>query len=341
MSGRVLFAMCGFLAFSFLAAPPSAQVIDEKPRPPIPISGYLDDEDGKPLEGVFAWQVLLYADETSTKSLGSVTTGTLVCERGVFSIDVQIQHDLELPQPFWFSLAIDTDEDGLDEDDLFGGRFQVGTVPFSFSSQPTAFYTINAGGLSVGSKSFGSDGKLRLHLTPFCSPAGGVLFNRMSVWIIGGATPNPTVSFGIYDAEGKIVATSGPVILGSTGPMIVEAAAVGHLLPSRLYYAAIASNSSDVSVLTSPLQPTPGAGYVQNAVANGVIPSSFDPSKIINPWQCIPMSMTLRRVLELGAASAGSAPQPSKTPRVTFLEFKDTARDKPTTLSLQGIRIMR
>jgi len=123
--------------------------------------------------------------------------------------------------------------------------------------------------------------------------------------------------------------------------MIVEAAAVGHLLPSRLYYAAIASNSSDVSVLTSPLQPTPGAGYVQNAVANGVIPSSFDPSKIINPWQCIPMSMTLRRVLELGAASAGSAPQPSKTPRVTFLEFKDTARDKPTTLSLQGIRIMR
>jgi hypothetical protein len=162
------------------------------------------------------------------------------------------------------------------------------------------------------------------------------MFNRMTMAFWNNGALNPIVSFGIYDSEGKLIATSGPVTIKSVNFQgIIEVNASGRLRPSELYYAAMGASASQICVGAAPLPPTPGMGHVKDAVVNGQIPQSFGPDMIVDPTDSIPISITLRKVKESGAERKGTSAQAQEPPRVKFIEFKDADGNMLTTRTLR------
>jgi hypothetical protein len=245
----------------------------------ITVSGYMEDSAANPVNGNFAYEVKFYADQTTTTLLGDAKSTTTIAS-GVFAIVCAIPEQMLVLDTAWYSLAIDTDRNGLGDQDLFQDRFQITAVPYALTGEPAPFYTTNpASAINV------SPWPNALFVSPFYTGAGGVKFRKMScrgAWEPN--SPNDLTSalftFGIYDSSGHAVVISKPIIVApNTGILSMEAAVSGKLKPSKLYYAAWSVNHG-FQVMGPWQQPIPGDGQVKGVVTNGQIPTSFDPAKI-------------------------------------------------------------
>jgi len=251
----------------------------------ITISGYLTDGDNNPVTGNFASQVNFYADQTTTTIIATVTTTTLTVSEGVFSFILVLPTPLITMSQAWYSLAIDTDQNGLDSNDLFGSRFQITSVPYALSAQPTNYYLPYP---SIGITTTLTSNSLLL--TPFSTPPGGVQFTKISIIVFGGNTDIVNqFSIGIYDNLGQNVCISQPVVYSGTIMMgsakTIEVPISGTLQPSSQYYMGLGTNCNYGTQFFSGTFIPPiignGCGIINNVVINGMVPASFNPSNYI------------------------------------------------------------
>ena len=129
----------------------------------------------------------------------------------------------------------------------------------------------------------------------FSTPAGGVEFNRMSVWLQNTSGNLKRCSFGIYDTSGKAVAHSGEIIVNTDFEGIKDIPMTGKLRPSALYYTAWGANSgSGLSTQPIPIPPVPGFGVIPGVVTNGLIPNAFDPGTVVYVDTFQPIAIALR-----------------------------------------------
>ena len=241
----------------------------------ITISGFLTDSDNNPVTGTFAAEVDFYADQTTTTMIVAATTTTLTVSEGVFSFILGVPNQLLAMNQVWYSLSIDTDQNGLDPDDLFGERFQITSVPCALSTQPVnSFepipYVCSNGGTSSGN----------LFLTPFTTPSGGVEFTKIGIYLNGLGK----VSFGLYDTSGTAVVRS-PLIILSPNADTYEIPLSSVLQPSTMYYIGLGCNTNGLRYSSSspPLIRAGGYGAIFDVVVDGMVPPSFNPASYV-PW---------------------------------------------------------
>lgn len=263
--------------------------------PRIIVSGYLETDAGVPLNGTFACEITFFKTATITASIDSQTTETQAV-RGVFAIAVTVPEEVLTLDEVWYSLAVDTNLNGLDEADLFAGRFQIASVPFALSTQPADFFATHGGYSPDKITALGAADLDDLMVCPFITPSSGVVFDKMSVFFLAGSVP-VRCSIAIYDRDGNAVAASGEIILAPGSPPITEVSVSGTLLPSTLYYTGWGTNSDEgPGIRRPPLPALPTCGRVPNVVVNGIVPPSFSPAAVDNSAEIFPISITLSRV---------------------------------------------
>jgi len=97
----------------------------------VTIQGTLESLGGEPVSGEFLYRVRFFDGQVDGNLLGETAGTTTVSEGGRFPIV------LEPPQPVldstvgWYELAVDTEEDGIDEGDVFPERVRIHSVPFA------------------------------------------------------------------------------------------------------------------------------------------------------------------------------------------------------------------
>ena len=254
----------------------------------ITLSGFATEDTDLPLDGTFVWEVQFYNTIDSVTLIYS-TTGTTVVDEGVFQILLKAPDEILTLDEVWYRLALDTDLDGIEEDDFFVDRFQMTSVPFALSGQASQMFTT---GISDSIQGLGAASTIfeDLILAPFSTPAGGVTFNRMSTYMDGWGT---TCSFGIYSASGERLYTSGPINLNGMGLRTISVE--GKLKPSTVYYAGWASDGEVSNIHTLSAQPIPGFGSIPDLAPGGIIPATFDPALISSLNQSLGISIGLRK----------------------------------------------
>jgi hypothetical protein len=267
----------------------------------ITISGqYATGESGVfEFAGEHEWEVIFYDGEISMTHVGDKpSTGNVeILTTGHFSIKLTLPSDAIGQNELWYQLAIDTDDDGIDADDVFDQRFQITSVPFSVTGQATPFFTAFGGASNPTGP--GPNPNLKLSVAPFFTPAGGVEFNRMSIlvdfWSSG------ILSFGVYDKTGNLVASSGDIALPGYGYNTYQIIEVtlnerNVLQPSELYYIGWTASSDAVNLGFGPVIPAVGYGYIAIPDSGGTIPSSFDPTDIQSSGFFLALSVSFRLV---------------------------------------------
>ena len=257
---------------------------------------YLETDAGVSLNGTFDCEITFFETATITSSIDSQTTETQAV-RGVFAISVMVPEEMLTLDEVWYSLAIDTNLNGLDEADLFEGRFQIASVPFSLSTQPADFFATHGGYSPDKVTAMGAADLDDLMVCPFITPPSGVVFDKMSVFFEAAAAVPVRCSIAIYDRDGNAVASSGEIILAPGSPLITEVSVSGTLLPSTLYYTGWGTNSDQgPGIRQPPLPALPTCGRVLNVVVNGIVPQSFSPATVDNSAAIFPISITLSHV---------------------------------------------
>lgn len=288
------------------------------------ISGRLEDASGNPLiyniqhgpsEVERDVQVSLQARVTFYNSSSSATVlddmqVTATAKSGYFNIPVVMKDNLLAQDSLWYALAIDTNQNGLDGNDNFAGRFQINAVPFALSAKPVKYFSTHGGSVSTGSGmrwGYTSIAKASA-VAPFVTPPGGVRFNRMNIFV-GIAVANTNFSFGLYDQTGKQVVSSGKIAVGAAGfedAYLEVKTAEFNLAPSQMYFTAIlADPPSNISLRNIIVPGIPLVGLIRNMPAGGVLPATLDLKAIQVPTdtaEAIPLS------IELSYDEAASAP---------------------------------
>jgi hypothetical protein len=279
--------------------------------PQLGVSGRLLDAKGEPIhyyEGAnegrhevrvnLAAELVFYDSETTQTSMYTISSPTITAEAfdGYFSIHFTLPGSVLLKDHIYYTLAIDADRNGLTDADLFAGRFQIGAVPFALSAQPSHSFTTHGGRVNLGS-TLGIYSKV-MQVVPFETPPGGVEFNVMNIFV-GGTGMNSSFAFGIYDAQGKIIANSGRIDIKDVSIhnafLEVELPKTIKLEPSKIYYTGLA-RSNDNPYFPGGLQPSrPIYGLAEIPTSDGSIANSFDPNTIdINPDVVpLPIALTL------------------------------------------------
>ena len=264
----------------------------------ISITGSLKDSQGNPISGNFATEIKFYATETGTTVLDTVITTAQVTS-GVFNITFTPPDSIMMVDDIWYSLAIDSNSNGLDSSDLFANRFRITSVPYSLSTPPLNYFN-TFGGIAHGVEIYlMPDGYPceDMCVVPFVSPPGGVEFNKMSILVYGYETVY--FSFGIYDENGYLLYYSGKHLLQqSKGYLNVNV--TGKLLPSKKYYVGFGYYADDpndsLNIGFATQGPSaPNWGWLHNVVGFGVIPSWFNPAltEIDFSRGCIQLNITL------------------------------------------------
>lgn len=279
----------------------------------ISIDGQLLDENGDPREYrdesgellqylSLAAEVRFHPSRTSPSILHIVeaTAGVYPSAGSVFSIPLAMPSALLVYDELWYSLAVDTDMDGIDEDDFFSDRFEILSVPFALSAKPVTYFDTQGGFLSTSTGTRGSFIPVALgnvseymSVAPFTTPPGGVHFNKMCIFVHS-VSAGTAFSFGIFDASGEAIATSGRI---ETSVNIYEAFleienVPSRLKPSSLYFTAITA-SREMMIRNIMIPSIPLSGVVKIAPDNGLLPPSFNVSSIRPHADAVPISITL------------------------------------------------
>ncbi|MDK2970390.1 MAG: hypothetical protein PWP23_145 [Candidatus Sumerlaeota bacterium] len=243
------------------------------------ISGVLKDTNGQFLPDAYsvATQVVFYGSETSETALETVTTACNI-RSGLFSARIYFPISLLSQDELWYTLALDTDGNGLDANDVFAERFYISAVPFSINSQPATIFSTH-GGWIPGAAS-GSATVNRVEITPFITPSSGVVFDVAVMKI--GAPGHHTVNVAIYDSDGNMVQTTNPFIAyweSAVAPYNGNTFAlplVGALEPSKVYYVAFVTSSSSTGLIPTQQIIWPYGGNQEIFTSNATLPATFD-----------------------------------------------------------------
>lgn len=312
----LLFSPAGLL----WAIPPtlniSGRLLD---RNGTPVRYYQDNPSGRVEIPVQLTAELKFYDTQTTTTASCTLPATAKAYQGYFGIIFTPPDSLLTKDSLYYSLSIDADQNGLTTDDAFPDRFQVSSVPFALSAKPSTFFTTHHG-MKYTSQSSSVPAKY-IMLSPFETPPGGVEFNTMDTFIYG-APANSKFSFGIYDQQGTLVVSSGPVNAGSAGlgEYFVEA---NHqkikLQPSTTYYAAVMRSSTQVSFLEAVAPPAPVYGIIDLSTTDGTIPASVDLTKLIHTNNAIALPITLSLHQDTMTVQMAQKTGPSK-PQVRLIK---------------------
>lgn len=264
----------------------------------IVVSGFLEDDAGEPFSGLIATRIRFHADPATPAYLEEHTTDTLVLN-GVFSVPVRVSQAALGSDRIFYSVAMDTGGDGLDESDTFDERFELHAVPLAMKTKEAEFYATH-GGHVPGQASRAVSGAETIFVAPFHSPAGGVKFNRMTIQARPTQTVPPfesTISYGIYDEKGHAVALSGPVVLNVTSPNLSTVSVPAtRLNPNAIYFTgwAFSNDGPGPFVAKGILIPdSPFVGEIVGIAPGGVIPGSFNLGDIQHDVSPYAISITL------------------------------------------------
>lgn len=247
----------------------------------ISISGYLANTGDVPVAGNFAFRVTFYATQTTTTQLG-FTNGMTDVRSGIFDLAVEPPEALLTLNEAWYTLAIDTNSNGVDANDMFADRFKISSVPFALATKPVDYfapYTIN----STGMRGFTSGNEPHLSVLAFTTPPGGVEFTKLQfeiTYVSFGGTVDDRYSVGIYDRNGQLVCQTGVHQVAETEGTAKSFNIAGHLRGSEKYYIGYAVGNYLVSTPSVNLPPVPEGGFVRNVVTNAQLPTSFNPADI-------------------------------------------------------------
>lgn len=298
------------------------------------VSGRLLDAKGEPIryyQGSGATRIEIevnltaelkfYDSETASTPIYTLTT-TATAYSGYFNIRFTLPGSVLVKDQVYYTMAIDADRNALSSADLFAGRFQLGSVPYALSAKPAHAFTTHSGSRD-GSSSPNEYLKIMM-VAPFETPPGGVEFNRMNI-VLGSGSPGSSFSFGIYDEQGKRVAYSGKIDIKdasvSDAFLEVKLSETVKLEPSKIYYTGLARNSTGAGFPRGLRPNTPTFGFVPIPLADGSIPTTFDPAQIDPTTHAIPLSITLTLVASPAPARQGVDPD---KPQIRWIIPKNT-----------------
>lgn len=296
---RILAAIIMMLLAVLAAAPAGA--IPGK----ILISGQLLDKDGNPVHYTtptlsgpqeisvgLAARVMLYDSATAPAAFAIIPT-TATAYNAYFNISFTLPDTAVTKDSLWYALSIDVANDGLSSSDFFPDRFEIGSVPFALSARPVTFFTTFSGSKEGGGSYYRFANIM--NVCPFETPPGGVEFNQMNIILFLGM-PNSAFSFGIYDESGVLVVSSGLITIKGV-EMSESFLQVKHqtvkLMPSKIYYVGIARNNTGTYFANGLRPAAPIMGTVAIPKADGSIPVSFSPSKIVPDTSIYYLPVTL------------------------------------------------
>lgn len=108
----VLLSFCYFL---FAAAPDT-----------LTLQGIVKTVNGEPISGEYLYQIKFWDASAGGSQIGSDTEGIInLLPSGRFNINVIPPPEVLLISDVWYSLYLDIDENGIDEDDLLTGRVKL------------------------------------------------------------------------------------------------------------------------------------------------------------------------------------------------------------------------
>jgi hypothetical protein len=244
-----------------------------------------------PVHRALAARLIFFNDRAATQSL-TIVDASADAYNGYFAIYYQLPGSTLAQDELWYDLAIDVDGDGVTAEDFFEDRFRIASVPFALSAQPTTFMIPFPKSPSSAHFFIDTEDDI-LYVAPFVTPSGGARISRFYTSIFG-VPSGARCSFGVYDADGKLVVRSKIVDgddpeLGS--PIRVVEAPVTLLAPSTLYYGGFIATGNPSNFAgglmhtTAILPDLPLTGQVPGFDTKGVCPDEFDPAAI-DPSKC-------------------------------------------------------
>lgn len=264
----------------------------------ITVAGYLDNAEGDPLNGDFAASVTFHASADSSDSLHVVTTEAAV-RLGAFSIGVVLPPDLVRRDTLWYSIAVDTEGDGLSAEDEFPDRLEVRSVPAALEAghareaeqlTPAEYYELPR----AGRGSVGSYLQPTVMLESFRTPREGILFDTLFCSVASFESPYNAYSFGVYDRNGNLIAESGWLNTGPRGEFPENVAYIhntglaarvetSYLPGNTEYFAAIAREGKFAEAPDAYRGPVRKARLISSpASLGGKLPANI-PSNVLYP----------------------------------------------------------
>lgn len=216
--------------------------------PRFTLSGVLQDGQGNPLPNDWnvPTQLVFYATETSETDLETVDATSDIL-RGIFTAQVPFPNALLVYDEIWYTLAIDTNRDGLDEGDLFEGRFRIAHVPLAVATAVQDRFDIGR----ISSRGFvgSSFGANEVNIREFRTPPSGIVFNRIVSPYLDLQTEATLCNVGLYNSAGHLIHETGPFLAQHTSsPHRVYSVPVeGELNANEVYYVAFTTTSGNVS----------------------------------------------------------------------------------------------
>jgi len=139
----------GFVSLFFSFSSPAQLSLKSQ----LNIGGTASDAIGNPIVGPKDYRIRFFDAATGGAQLGSDVIGSVTLSAGgIFNIPLESPADVATLDNVWYELALDTEEDGIDADDVFGQRLPVYGVPYAHNAsllngQPSGYY-LEAGNLT-------------------------------------------------------------------------------------------------------------------------------------------------------------------------------------------------
>ncbi|MCB9769400.1 MAG: hypothetical protein H6752_14470 [Candidatus Omnitrophica bacterium] len=120
-----------FILVFLVAVPVFLPFADAAVPETITIQGTLEDPSGGPMTGTYHYAVRIW-DASVGGSLLRISEGLMTpSESGRFSLELDMEDVFVPPAQAWYDLAVDTDNDGIEEEEFFPDRVRFHSVPFA------------------------------------------------------------------------------------------------------------------------------------------------------------------------------------------------------------------
>ena len=278
--------------------------------PNMTVTGRLLDKNGNPIHyytydpiwGKSEYSVILhsriqfYDSKTAASPFAALATST-TCNLGYFQMGLRPPISVITKDSVWYAVSIDVDQNGLTSSDDFPDRVEMGSVPYALSAKPQNSFTTCFGVVTY--RPFDDQTGGSMMVVPFETPPGGIEFNQMNT-IFQSVVENTSLSFGIYDEQGKRVAYSGvihsPATVSLAGVYLQVAHPTVKLEPSKIYYVGLTQYENTFGSMMAACGVCPAAptfGTVTIPKSSGGLPTSFNPDNIDSDPYAVALPVTL------------------------------------------------
>src|SRR3972149_2108662 len=97
----------------------------------ITIQGALEGPGGGPLTGTYASAVRIWDASEGGNLLANSFNPITLSDSGRFSLELLLEDVFVPPEQAWYDLGVDTDNDGIEEEEFFPTRVRFHSVPFA------------------------------------------------------------------------------------------------------------------------------------------------------------------------------------------------------------------